>query len=184
MEKKYLNKFVVMKDHVLLYIYGLKHEATIVLEKEDYENVSKVHWGLMAVGREGNKKIIPYTTIDRTSIPLGRWLLNVQETGKRVEHRDRNNHNFLRNNIYVAGKRDYKQQISKHGEDLICGIYEIKQKSGKVTGFKVQFTNSESNKKEWISFNAREFKGLDNAKEEAIRFKLSLIEDNSIQAIA
>jgi hypothetical protein len=183
MEKKYMNEYVVKENHVQLYIYGLKHEATILLEQKDFEVVSRVHWGLMAVGREGNKKIIPYTTINRTSIPLGRWLLNVNEAGKRVEHRDRNNHNFLRNNIYVAGKHDYKQQISKHGEDLICGVYEIKQKSGKVTGYKVQINNPDTDKKDWISFNAREFKGLERAKQEAIRFKMSLI-DSNMEAIA
>lgn len=183
MEKKYVNEYVTKKDHVLLYIYGLKHEATILLEKEDYDTVSKVHWGLMAVGREANKKIIPYTTIDRTSIPLGRWLLNVNESGKRVEHKDRNNHNFLRNNVYVTGKRDYKQQVSKHGDDLICGVFEIKQKSGKVTGYKVQFNNLETNKKDWSSFNAREYKGLEKAKEQAVIFKLSLI-SSGIKEIA
>jgi hypothetical protein len=182
-EKKYVNEYVFKEDHVLLTIYGLKHEATLILEKEDYDTVSTMHWGLMAVGRVGNKKIIPYTTIDRTSIPLGRWLLNVNEAGKRVEHRDRNNHNFLRSNLYVGGKHDYKQQVSKHNVDSICGIYEIKQKSGKVTGYKVQITNPNSIKKDWITFNSRALKGLKNAKEEAIRFKLSLI-DNTIQAIA
>lgn len=183
MERKYVNEYAFMEDHVLLTIYGLKHEAKLRIEKSDYEAVSSLHWGLMAVGRDGNKKIVPYTTLDRTSIPLGRWLLSVNDSGKRVEHRDRNNHNFMRNNLYIAGKGDYKQQVSIHEDGLICGVYEIKQKSGKVTGYKVQYTNIETAKKEWATFNARAFKGLEQAKQEAIRFKLSLIENN-IRAIA
>lgn len=183
MERKYVNEYVFMEDHVLLTIYGLKHEAKLKIEKSDFDAVSSLHWGLMAVGREGNKKIIPYTTIDRTSIPLGRWLLSVNNSGKRVEHRDRNNHNFMRDNLYVAGKGDYKQQVSKHEEGLICGVYEIKQKSGKVTGYKVQYTNVETAKKEWVTFNASAYQGLEEAKNQAVRFKLSLIE-NDIRAIA
>lgn len=183
MDRKYVNEYVVKEDHVLMYIYGLKHEATIILEKEDYEAVSKVHWGLMAVGKEGYKKIIPYTTIERVSTPLGRWLLNIHESGKRVEHRDRNHHNFLRSNLYVAGKHDYKQKISKNGDGLICGVYEIRRNTGKVTGYRVQYTNPETKKKDWISFTARAFDGLEKAKEEAIRFKMNLI-NPPIQATA
>lgn len=183
MERKYVNEYEFMGDHVQLTIYGLKHEATLKIEKDAYESVKTMHWGLMAVGREGNKKIIPYTTVDRTSIPMGRWLLGVNGTGKRVEHRDRDNHNFLADNLYIAGKCDYKQQVSKNSDDLICGVYEIKQKSGKVTGYRVQFTNPDTEKKDWATFNARAFQGLERAKLEAIKFKQNLI-DNNIQAIA
>lgn len=181
MQKKYINEYVKKEDHVLLYIYGLKYEAIITLELEDYDKVSKVHWGLMAVGKEGSKKIIPFTTINRTSISLGRWLLNVHDSNKRVEHKDRNNHNFLRNNIYIAGKNDYKQQVSKHSDDTICGIYEVNH-NGNVTGYKVQIRNPETNKKKWVTFSAKAFKGLNNAKLEAIQFKMSLV--NRFEEIA
>lgn len=178
MKKAYQNQYIEMEDHVILYIYGLKHEAKILIEKSDYEAVSKMHWGLMSVGRKGYQKIVPYTTINRTSVPLGRWLLNVTEKGKRVEHIDRNNHNFLRSNLYIVNKQDYKRQVSKNAKDMICGIYEIKQKNGKVTGYKIQYTNPQTQKKEWKTFNANTFKSLEKAKKEAIRFKMNLIYRN------
>jgi hypothetical protein len=179
MEKKYMNQYEVKENHVLLHIFGLKYEATVILEKDDYEAVSRVNWGVMSVGREGNKKLIPYTVINRTSIPLGRWLLNVHQAGMRVEHHDRNNHNFLRSNVYVTGKRDYKQQLSISQEGSVCGVFEVKQKDGKSTGYKVQYVDAETNTKKWMCFSAKKCNGLENARKQAIQFRLSLVQKSS-----
>lgn len=178
MEKKYINQYEKKEDHVLLHIFGLKYEATIVLEKEDHEVISKVNWGVMAVGRDGNKKLIPYTVVNRVSIPLGRWLLNVHQAGMRVEHRDRNNHNFLRNNLYVTGKRGYKQQFSISHDSSVCGVFEVKQKDGKSTGYKVQYVDLDTNTKKWMCFSAKKCNGLENARKQAIQFRLSLVKNS------
>jgi len=178
MEKKYMNQYEIKDDCVLLHIFGGKHEATIKIEKEDYEVISRVNWGVMAVGRDGNKKLIPYTIINRASIPLGRWLLDVHQAGMRVEHRDRNNHNFLRSNLYVTGKRDYKQQSSISQGGSVCGVFEVRQKDGKHTGFKVQYVDPETNKKRWMCFSARKLNGLENARQQANQFRMSLFQDS------
>lgn len=180
MAEKYLNQYEVKVDCAILHISGLKHEASLILDKDDYETVSKVHWGLMAVGRDPNKKVVPYTIVNRHSVPLGRWLLNVYHSEKRVEHIDRNNHNFLRKNLYVAGKFDYRRRFSLKEQGRICGVYEIKRKDGRIDGYKVEYKDSETNQKRFMCFTARHCNGLEKARKEAYQFRMRLLFQNEM----
>lgn len=175
MAEKYLNQYEVREDCVILHISGLKHEASIIIEKDDFETIAKVHWGLMAVGRNPNKKIIPYTIVNRRSIPLGRWLLDVHHSEKRVEHIDRNNHNFLRKNLYVTGKFDYRMRFSIKEEGKICGVFEIKRKDGRIDGYKVEYKDPETRQKRFKCFTAHQYNGLDKAKQQAFQFRMKLL---------
>jgi hypothetical protein len=180
---RYENHYEEKEDFILLHIYGLKYDATILLEKEDYPHVSTVHWGLMAVGKKGNQKIIPYTVIHRVSTPLGRWLLNVTDADAKVEHKDRNNHNFLRNNIYVVSKTEYRQRFSRTDKHEVCGVCAVRQKKGNITGYKVEYKIPETNEKKWRYFSKRQYNGLENAKKEAIAFRLQLL-NGDMQRVA
>jgi hypothetical protein len=180
--ERYLNCYEVKEDCVLMHISGLKNEATLLIGIADYRLISSVHWGLMSVGKEGFKKLIPYTCVERASIPLGRWLLGVYEKDKRVEHKDRNNLNFLRNNLYCISKNDFKQQISLRGESRVCGIHEVKRKNGNITGYKVEYRPEDELKKRARYFSSFKYHGLNEAKEEAISFKLHMIQSSIKQS--
>ncbi|MFC3039768.1 hypothetical protein ACFOGI_05850 [Virgibacillus xinjiangensis] len=179
MAKKYLNQYEMAPDHVLLYISGLKHEATLKIEKDDYESISSKHWGLMAVGKKGNEKIVPYTTVNRASVPLGRWLLDIHHPEKKVEHFDRDNHNFLRENLYVTEKSDYRLRHSLKDDGKICGVFEIKR-NGRVTGYKVEYKEPETAKKKFKCFTASKCNGLTEAKKEAFEFRMDVLKKKEI----
>lgn len=172
--RKCQNEYRVIDDSTMeLHIFGGKYEVKVIFDKEDFKRISSVHWGAMALGKKTDTKPYPYTTVNRKSILLPKWLLNVDKNmGLKVEHKDRNQLNCKRDNIYIVHRKSIRNKKALNDE-LYIGVHKVIQNNGNHTGYRVSYVDGDKKKSKY--FSKFEFEGAEAALQAAIKFRDSLM---------
>lgn len=164
----YKNEYIMNSEYGILKIFGGKYSAEIKFSKSDFPTLSKVGWGLMSVGKEGYKILIPYTVVNKKSLAMGKYLMGIDNVpNMRVEHKNCDNLDYQRDNIYVIHKSDFKKKPPRNSTN-IKGVYELRQKNGNITGFVVEYKIDGQRKHKY--FSKIKYGNLDNALNEAAKF--------------
>lgn len=169
---KYENGYIIKNNHVELHIFNKEVSVIVVFDKEDYSNLSKYFWCFKYIGRTGHQQICIYTYLMRCQVNLGRFLLDVNDSNVRVEHKNRNCLDFQRNNLYIVHKNQYKHKIPQKTENF--GICHVKRKNGHIVGYRVQYI-SNNGKKKVKYFGIKKYGTLATAEEKAIEFREQII---------
>jgi len=166
------NEYRIIDDSTMeLHVFGGKYEVKVIFDKEDFKTISSVHWGAMGIGRD--KKPYPYTQKNKKSILLPKWLLNVKKnSGLKVEHRDRNQLNCKRDNIYIVHNKSMRNRKALN-DGLYIGVHKVVQHNGNHTGYNVSYVDT--GKKKVKYFSNIEFEGAEAALQAAIKFRDSLM---------
>jgi hypothetical protein len=173
----YQNVYDFSTNPVRVHVFGGIYEAELLLDVEDARLFSATRIGLVNVGKVGSKKVYPYIVINRRSVSLVRILLNVSDSSSKVEHRNNNQFDLSRKNLYVVAKNQVKSKEPKAGR-LLFGIEQVKQKNGKITGYKL---NSPSTG--YMHFSAVIYGSLDKALIAAKAARFSLEKESVVPAI-
>lgn len=175
MSRLYRNSFQIQQGNVVMRVFGGKHTAEITFDECDNTKISSVKWGLMEVGKDGAKTLTPYTVVNRKSIPLGRWLLGIKDNNKKVEHIDRNNMNFKRDNLHVVDKEGLKNKIPVKGKKEPTGVFLVRQANGNETGYKVEQKTGGNRKFRY--FSKFKYGSMEVALEEARKYREKLLKN-------
>lgn len=169
---KNVNGYICKGDYYELHITDLaSNDKIFMISASQYVNCRKYFWISNKIGRVDNQQEQVYTYIKRKKMYLNRLITGITEQkDKKVIFKNRDCFDYRDENLYVTSKNGkYFKDKPVKGKELPSGIFLIKHKDNKETGYKVK-----NNKGKETCFGIREFKTLDICLQEAKKYLDSL----------
>jgi hypothetical protein len=134
------------------------HFCEIQLDDEDFDRVTKHNWYVIL--EPINKVSGIASTIDKKTVYLGRFLLNLTDPLLQADHKDRNVLNNKRSNLRIATKsqNQFNRRITKSNKTSkyhgVCwnknaGKWQMRLYTGKLPTIYKLFANEEKAAKEY-----------------------------------
>lgn len=166
---KYINAYKLGKEHSELHITDNQDiDVCIYFDREDFEKLISVFWSFGYSGKDRSCiQIFGYK--DRNSRVLLKHLI-MNDYINNIVPLNRNPCDFRKCNLSI-GDNAYKTQNmkQKQNKDLPNNIFYMKQKDGRITGYKRHI--KEGNEVKVICFGIRKYKTLENCFNAAIQYK-------------
>lgn len=165
---KYINIYKEKTDCYELHITDEQDiDVYILIDKDDFNKVNTLFWTFCYTGCD-KSSILIYTYVERNKKMLLKHLI-MNNNSDNIIPLNRNQCDFRKCNLYIEKDvcRTPKRK-QKSEKDLPNNIFCIKQKNGKITGYKT--ITQQENKLKFITFGIKKYKTLENCLKEAVQY--------------